>query len=350
MSKNPKPFLIIKPSSLGDILHTIPSLKILKKHYPQPPVHWLVKKEYASFLKELPEVDKVIPFPRSEWTIKSFPFWLPSFFRWLWSWQGPYQAVFDFQGLFRSGLFSYLSGASLRVGFSHNREGASLFYTHRVRVSPKDHVILQNASLLEPLGIREKPNINHQYLEVPDFYKQRIAQKFPFLLESPTLLVCPFARWPSKYYPFPKWAFLLEKLYQIIPSHKLVIIGSSAHIREFQQLQRLCKAPLVNLIGKTSLWELASLLQRSELLISLETGPMHLASLLQKRVIALFGPNRPSYVAPFCEKAIVLQAELPCSGCEKKICPLGHAKCMDELDPQKILEKILFSLNLSYTL
>lgn len=152
MGKTPERILVIKMSSLGDIVHALPAVAALRQRFPQSRLTWLVKSIWAPILEGNPDVDEIMPLK------DSWKRW-PEIIHMLRN--GRFDLVVDFQGLFRSGIFAAITGASTRVGFARAREGATWFYTHEVPL-PGDkscpwrlldmHAVERNLAITEFLG------------------------------------------------------------------------------------------------------------------------------------------------------------------------------------------------------
>ena len=139
--------LIIKPSSMGDIIHALPVLATLREHYPKAEIAWIVKDKFSDLLKDNPDLTDIISFDSNSFLQ------LINILR-----KRTFDVALDLQGLFRSGILAYFSKASHRIGFSkiNSRELSHIFYNHKVTPSQKAvHVVDKNLSLLEPLGISE---------------------------------------------------------------------------------------------------------------------------------------------------------------------------------------------------
>ena len=157
-SKAPR-ILIVRPSALGDVSRTVGCAVELRRQFPQAEIHWLVARAFADVVRHHPAVDAVVLFDRAG---------LRKFGR---SWRATrdglafarqlrragYDRVYDLQGLFRSGLFTRLTGAPYRCGFANSREGAAMFYTHKYHVDPNLHTVDRMMSLLTPPRNPRKP-------------------------------------------------------------------------------------------------------------------------------------------------------------------------------------------------
>jgi heptosyltransferase-1 len=257
--------LIIKPSSLGDVIHALPTVNLIRRQFPDAHLTWLINAELSSLLKNCPVINDRIEFHRHE----SGTWW--SLLRRLR--REHFDLVVDLQGLFRSGLFAFVTGAARRVGLSDSREGARWFYTEIVPVR-REHAVTRYLRVTGQTGPIEFP------LGVGDRKRENL------------IALNPLARWESKIWGDEKFSALLDRL----PADRVVLIGSA---RERDRIESINRGRARNLAGTLDLYELAELYRRCAVVITNDTGPMHLAAAVGTPVIALFGPTDPALVGPY---------------------------------------------------
>ena len=257
-----KRLLLIKPSSLGDVVHAVPTAWALKERWPTLHLPWLVNRGLDSLIAPIDCVDEVIPFDRSRFRGLVGPLAqrgeLRSFTRTLRD--GKFDVVLDMQGLFRSGLFSWLTRAPIRVGDRDGREGSWLFYTHRVNTPNQPvHARDRYAALAEQLGTGTPPR---EDLDVRDTERTSarglLAQAGH---QGGTLVaVCPGGRWETKVYPAASFAAILDELAEKAGIKQPVLVGGADLAQICQEICAACKvARPVSLAGQTGLRELAAL-------------------------------------------------------------------------------------------
>lgn len=279
--------LIIKPSSLGDIIHALPTVAALRRRYPAAHISWLINTGYASLLKQSLVVNELIPFDRQRYGQSPV-----AFADFLATIQGrQFDLVLDLQGLFRTGLIAYATLAPRRIGLSDSRECACLFHNEIVPV-PQCHAVdryLRAARHLDceiqpvefPLGISHQPStINH----------------------LPLIAVNPVARWETKIWGDENFSRLLDHL----PAERVVLIGAG---NERDRIEAINRGRAKNLAGQLDLLQLAELYRQCAVVITNDTGPMHLAAAVGTPVIALFGPTDPALVGPYGRGHTVLQSK-----------------------------------------
>jgi len=324
--------LIVKPSSLGDIIHTLPLLNILKNSNPQTEIDWVVARGFEGILQGHPMIRKLFIIDKDNWKKPASIF---DTIKEIVNLRGKlrlehYSTCIDVQGLFRSGLISLLSGAKKRVGFSDAREGAPVFYNLKIEGGEGIHAVDRYLKLLKPLGIKA---------EEVEFPLPPIEQIKP--VEGRYYIIIPGARWQTKIWPAEYYAQLVCIISKKLSLSDLtpVIVGNRKDEEIAEKITKLSRGITVNLAGKTTLRELVSIIKGASFVITNDSGPMHIASAVKTPVIAIFGPTSPVLTGPYGQQHIVLTAGLPCQPCFKKTC--GDLRCMRELLPERVFEKML---------
>lgn len=274
---SPRRILIVKPSSLGDVIHALPAVARLRTKFPDAHIAWLIGAGISSLLKKCPVINDRIEFHRQDYA--KFPALLTQLRR------GHFDLVVDLQGLFRSGLMTRATGAPRRVGLSDAREGARMFYNEIVPVT-REHAVDRYLRVAGHLGCPASP------VEFPLGSEGRASAR-------PLIALNPLSRHESKIWGDDNFSALLEKL----PAKRVVLVGSAG---ERERIERINKGRARNLAGGLDLFELAELYRQCAVVISNDTGPMHLAAAVGTPVIALFGPTDPALVGPYGPGHIVL--------------------------------------------
>lgn len=339
-----KKLLLIKPSSLGDVCHAAASAWALKERWPTAHLTWLVNTTFEPLIKPLACVDATLPFERSRFKGLLGPLTrqgeLRSFTRQLR--QGEFEAVLDLQGLFRSGLFAWLTRAKLRVGGTTAREGSRWFHNLRVPEPPQPvHARDRYDAITAALGCAQP---GRQDLDVRDHERERakaLSAEAGFS-GGPMVAVCPGARWESKILPPAIMAEVLDHLAAQGDIAQPILIGSPDMAAVCEQVQAACKAARpVNLCGRTDLRELTALLDIARLLVTCDSGPMHIAAAQGTPVLAVMGPTDPGRTGPYGQLERVVRGECELMPCLKRECPGMGMKCMRELRPEGVSEKAL---------
>ena len=331
-----KRILIVKPSSFGDIVQSIPIAGILKRAFPGAVIYWLANREYVEFIQCYPAIDKVIAFERKKWARPACVLQTISellvFFKKIRD--RKFDIVFDLQGLFRSGLITCLSGASVRVGFANARECAPMFYTDKVcpeTINSKERYLAQVRYIVGnvemPVGVG---------LRVPD-ESVRFVDNLLLGSKKKIIAINPGGRWETKRWPMEKYATLIDRL-QKDHDVKIVLLGDKNDAMIAEQLMDLSKGEAINFAGKTTLRELTALLAKCSFLITNDSGPMHLADHLGIPLVAIFGPTDPRKTGPVGEKSVIVRGRETCSPCFKRRC--GNLKCMESVSVDDVIKAI----------
>jgi len=296
-----KNILIIKPSSLGDIVLALPALTALRKSFPDAEISWLVRPEFAPLLQNHPHLTRTIPFDRKflgkAWFNPVALGSLLSLVRQLH--RSRFDAVFDFQGLFRTASLGWLSGCKKRFGMANARELAHVFYTHRI---PQDrdciHLVDYYLKMVTTAGAS---NVDAEFVlpqdpAAVDSVKKLLAN-YRVPLDSYAVFV-PGSTRHHKCWPLERFAALAQKM---SPAFNLSIVatGTASELGLIDGLKALAAVPIVNLAGKTSLSELAALLKSARLVVTNDTGPGHIAAALGVPLVMMFGNVNPARLAPY---------------------------------------------------
>ena len=324
----PRRILIIKPSAIGDVVHTLPVLNLLRRRWPAAHVSWLVTPACAGLVERHPQVDEVIRFERRElgrgWRSPRALLDLIRFTRSLG--EAGFDLVVDLQGLFRSGWLAAATRSPVRVGPANAREGAWLFYTHRVPTgTPEQHAIERYLTVAQALGCERGPV--EFVFAVDDADRAAVAAVVP---PGPYAVLMPGANWATKQWPAERFAGLVEPI-QARFGLRCVVAGGPdvAGLGD--------KIPgAVNLAGRTNLRQLVALLERARLVVANDSGPMHIAAALGRPLVTPYGPTNPVRTGPYAREGSVIRLDIPCSPCYSRRC--SHQSCLQWLTIDPVLE------------
>ncbi|MCI5148189.1 MAG: glycosyltransferase family 9 protein [Candidatus Electrothrix sp. MAN1_4] len=361
---NGKRILIIKQSSLGDIVHTLPVAHAIKRCFPDCSIGWIVQRAFAPLLEADESVDTVYPIHIPSTSD-------PQSGRWSWLkavqatistvqklrrqfQQQPYNLIFDLHASFRSGLLGRTNPGGQRVGFSDAKELNTFFQNHLITLpATVKHAQDKNLLFCRYLGIKVRGVDFYLCTDLDDRQAMQEflqAQQLDAPLPSSIIYANPAARWQSKFWPVAHWAILADMLHKKgIP----MIFGGSPQDRKYIALiTRLMKTEPFVAAGHLTLPQSAALIQHASLYIGLDSGPMHIAALARTPVIALFGPTHPDKVGPYIgphsleqnEHCILRATELDCLECRKRKC--SHRSCMQQISPEAVYESALSLLHM----
>ena len=293
--------LLIKPSSLGDIVMALPALSALRRSFPEARISWLVRPEFASLIEDHPHLDEILNFDRKRlgkaWRHPGALGSLVSLVRDLRRHQ--FDAVLDLQGLFRSASLAWLSRCPQRFGPVWRREFAHHFYTTTVPAEPEwVHVIDYYMKLLETMGAGDR----RVEFVLPE--KPAAAQAVEKLLSEHSIdraryaVIIPGSAQVSKCWPVERFAALAERL---TSEHGLSVLatGSGPEGAMIERIRERASCPVLSLAGRTSLPELVEVLRGARVVISNDTGPGHIAAALGRPLVMMFSWSNPLRVGPY---------------------------------------------------
>jgi len=293
--------LLIKPSSLGDVVMALPALSALRRSFPQARITWLIRPEFAPLIEGHPHLDEIILFHRKSlgkaWRDPAALRGLTSLISTLR--RSRFDAVLDLQGLFRSASLAWLSGCKHRFGPIWRKELARYFYT--TAIPPRlewVHVVDYYIKLVEVMG---GADLRVEFV-LPE--KPEAAAAARDLLSRHGVdpgryaVLIPGSAQVSKCWPAERFAALADRL---TSDHGLAVAatGSRAESPMIERIQGLAKHPIANLAGRTSLPELTELLRLAKLVVSNDTGPGHIAAALGKPLVMMFSWSNPLRVGPY---------------------------------------------------
>lgn len=320
----PKKILIIKPSSLGDIVHSLPVLDSLYRCFPGAEIHWLVAKGLEGILEGHPMLTKIWVIQKDQWKkitkIHSTVAELRKLLRDLSAER--FGCAIDLQGLFRSGIIAKATGAPVRLGFENASEGSTLFYTHRVAVEKDVHAVDRYLKIPVFLGC----GVSEARFPLPHFTDGSVKE---LPVKGEYAVMVPGARKPVN-----RWAAeRFGELASLLPL-STVVIGSRGDRPLADEVVRASKGKAVSLAGRTDLRELVAVIRAARFVVSNDTGPMHIAAALEVPVFALFGPANPARTGPYGKIHTVIRKEIPCSPCYRRSC--NNPRCMDMIKADEV--------------
>ncbi len=331
--------LILKPSSLGDVVQALPVARLIKKHRPEAEIHWWLNRELVPLLEGDPDLSRVIPFDRARWgRIDGWPL-IISEIRGLR--RERYDWVIDLQSLARSALVAWLSRGALTVGLEDRREGAPLFFDVAVpRPAPDAHAVDWYLAVLRELGI--PVHFDFEWLPSRKEIATDLLARFPDLESRPWIGLQPGARWMNKRWPVEKFIEVSRGLLSANPQLRLAVLGGHADQSLGAAIATGAGPGVTDLTGRLSLPEMVEWLRRCAVLVTNDTGPMHVAAALGRPVVALFGPTHPSRTGPYGAGHQVFTVPLPCAPCMRSRCHWSESlACLKGIQATWVVEAVL---------
>jgi heptosyltransferase-1 len=330
--------LIVKPSSFGDIVMTLPALALLRRKHPDAEIGWFVNAEFAGLLDGHPMLAWLHRWDRGRrGTARGLLRGAGAL--------GPvaremracaYDVAYDFQGLFRSGLATRRSGAPVRIGFRNGRELSPFFYTERRATPPSAvHAVDRYRSLVDPQSA-DPAEFPLAIGEEADAAARALLRELGLAPDEKFLAVNAGARWQSKQWPPERFGQVAARIRRR-NGLRSVCIGTPGFRVASRAVAAVAGDAVLDATGRTSLKELAALLHNAVFLLTNDSGPMHLAVAAGTPVVALFGPTDPALVGPYGPGHEVLRVEVECAPCSKRDCP-ERPPCMTMLGVKPVAE------------
>lgn len=344
--------LIIKPSSMGDVVQALPVLTALKEQHGGTRVWWLVAEPLVELLEGHPRLAGLVPFDRHRLARAGRSFRateaLAAFLHNLR--RQRFTAVLDLQGLFRSGAMALATGAPSRVGFHSARELAPLFYTREVSLrNPEMHAVDRYLELARAAGLDVPPK-GSDHLPVSAEARGRVRARLEaegLAAGAPFLAVCPWARWMTKRWPPERYGRVAADAARDLGARS-VLVGTAEASEAAREIAEAAAragsdAPPIDLTGRTSLKELVAVIAEARALVTNDSGPMHIAAAVGTPTVALFGPTNPRRTGPFGPGHRVIAGRAACSPCYRRQCLLGGTetiRCLKNVTAEEVSELV----------
>ncbi|MDO4179479.1 MAG: lipopolysaccharide heptosyltransferase I [Phascolarctobacterium sp.] len=337
--------LLIKMSSLGDILHTLPFVAALRELYPHARISWLVHPQFAGFVPDAPVIDEVLYFDKVKFKKMSLSEKLTYYSEMKELLHSKhFDLVIDMQGLFKSAVLAAISGCDNRIGYCEMREGSGFVSKAITGSHFKDHVIERYLDVARYLGAKIE-SLDDIKFPMPDLTKETASVKEKLAskgLDGDYMVIVPGARWKTKEWPIEHYAELAKKI--ATTGMFIVLAGGPDDASKGQRIKDLAGSEkVIDMTGQTSLRELAALIKNCQVYISADTGPLHFAAALKKPLVAMYGPTLADRTGPYgSDKSTVLLSPAKCRGCLKKACNDWH--CMHDISPEEVFQIYLKKL------
>ena len=331
--------LIVRLSAIGDIVFASPLISALRRAYPDAHIAWLVQPEGATLLSQHPDLDEVIVCPLRHWQRQLKDGHYREVFNGIRTLRAnlrvrQFDLALDLQGLLKSGLLTWLSGARERIGLG-SREGSQRLMT---RVLPRGgdskRIGSEYLYLAETLGLpTDDFAMAVHYGEAQLAFAAETMRRLQ--LTGGFAVLCPFTTRPQKHWFEERWAQLATSIHSQLGLTP-VLLGGPADREAGQRIATQSETRLVDLTGQTSLTEAAALIDRAHLLVAVDTGLGHMGIAMNTPSLLLFGSTCP-YLETTRANARVLYHRHPCSPCKRRPTCEGRFDCMRELQVGEVI-------------
>ena len=331
--------LILKPSSLGDVVQALPVLRLLKQHFRNSEIHWWIEVRSAQLLEGDPDLAGIFRFDRKRWARPWHWGELASSIREIR--RHRFDLVIDLQALIRSGAVAWLANGAFTAGLLDWRELTPGFYDVSVpRPGPDTHAVDWYLEMLRALGV--PVHFNFEWMPERPAVAAEVEELWS-LQGHPWIALLPGARWDNKRWPLEHFQNLVRTLRQQNEALRFVILGSAADRLLGTALSSAAPEACLDLTGRTTLLQMIEVLRLCQSVVTNDTGPMHVAAALRLPVIGVFGPTNPLRTGPYGQMQHALQRhDLPCVPCMKSACAYHEPlACLRGITPASVAEAVL---------
>lgn len=319
--------LFVRLGSLGDIVHTVPALAAVRDAMPRAAVHWLVDIRHLDLLELVEGVSRVVP-------IKSTPAGWVSVAGALR--RERYEVVLDFQGLLKSAALARLAGGRETVGFTRpglREPAAAAFYSTTIAAPDTGHVIQKNLSLLRALNIEAPLRPAFRFVARPSAALQRAHS----LVGARFAIINPGAAWPNKRWPPDRFGALAAEIRRRADLPSLVIWGPNEADAAERVVAASCGAAA--LAPATSVADLFALGRAAALMVSGDTGPLHIAAAVGTPIVGIYGPTDPARNGPWAAEDECVSRFVEC-GCHHKRTCEGARWCLEDVQVGHVIAAV----------
>lgn len=316
--------LIVRPGGIGDAVLLIPAIVALKANLPAVTITVLAERRNGAVFSLCPAIDRLLHYDAPSELMSAI--------------RGTYDVVIDTEQWHRlSAVVARLTGAPLLVGYATNER--KRLFGHPVEYSQENYEAESFFDLLVPLGIEKPSAIQVPFLKVPSEATEKIEKIIGDLAGHPFITIFPGASIPERRWGVEKFREVAERLQA--KGSRVVVVGGREDASAAEEIVSGISG--LNLAGRTSLAETAAVIAKSALLISGDSGILHIAVGLGKPTVSLFGPGIAKKWAPLGEDHIVINKNLSCSPCTKfgytPRCSI-NVRCMSEISVDEVTTSV----------
>jgi heptosyltransferase-1 len=334
-----KSILIIRPSSIGDIVMASPMIKVLREAYPKAYLAWLVEPSLGELLRHHPALDELICWPKAQWENLLKQGRLLALAREVRKLASElhlrnFDMALDAQGLFRSRMLAFLSGARQRVGLDSREPGRFLMTKMCLPTPNNKRMSSEYYDLMQGLGLSPEEfhpdvvvSMEDQRAAACEVHAEGIGERYA--------VICPFTTRPQKHWFIERWAALSVAIHDSLDL-PTVVLGGPRDVDGSRRIQALGKVRIHDLTGKMTLAQAAAVVKHSTLVVGVDTGLTHMGVAFDRPTVALFGATCP-YLYTASPGTTVLYDELPCSPCRRSPTCNNEFTCMKSISIERTI-------------
>ena len=337
----PQRVLIVRLSAIGDLVMASGFIPALRALWPDAHIAWLAETGPSELLLANTQLNEVIELPRQRWKAMTRRGQRGKALREMWAFarmlrRQSFDLTIDLQGLLKSGIWSFATGASRRIGLG-SREGSQWLMTECVKRNETDpRMGKEYRALAVHLGAEDSDFVPD--IQIPDALREKARSNLQSTFGSSRVaLLAPFTTRPQKHWFNERWIEVIQGARAL--GYRSLILGGPRDMEAAEQLAREGGPDAISFAGKTSLLESAALIQAANVLIGVDTGLTHLGKALETPTIALFGSTLPYWESPSAV-AEVLYVKEACSPCHRRPICHGLHPCMRHIEAQAVLTAI----------
>ncbi len=332
--------LIVKLSAMGDILHALPVSAAIGNAFPHIELSWVCEDIFEPLLSGNPFLSNIITLPKLKVKALKSSSYRSDYLRRLNEIRScKFDLVIDLQGLTKSAIIAYVSGAKYKIGYHWLREAAPLVVKAIPKRSESVHVVDQYLDVARFLGADvSKAVFPFVISDAESEYASSLLKSRGVDSEKAFVVINPAAGHPLKEWGCDKYAALIDSLWSDFQLPSALVTADFAAAAAVEQRTH---APFANLAGKTNLKQLGAVLQMSSVQICGDTGSAHMSAALNRPVVSLIGPTDPDRACPFSQRVNVISGRSQCGKrCSWHHCEYAQPKCLSEIKVDNVVRKV----------
>jgi heptosyltransferase I len=336
-----KNILIIRPSAIGDIIMSSPMIRVLRGHYPDAHIAWLIEPSARDLLSHNTGLNELILWHKDQWRalLKHRHFLLlrreiSGFSRQLRL--RNFDLAIDAQGLLRSRWLAWLSGAKERIGFDSKEPGGFLMTKIHSRGTHSGLMGSEYYQLMQAMGL--EPGVFHPEISVsPEDENAARKMTGDAGIKDRYAVFAPFTTRPQKHWIEDRWAELARLIHKDL-NLPVVMLGGKDDIKNATRIETGAQKDMINLAGKTGLGHCAAIIKNASLLVGVDTGLTHMGAAFDCPAIALFGATCP-YLNTAGNRTVVIYNKIPCSPCRRSPVCNSDFTCMRSIEARTVFDE-----------